>query len=105
MHWFGGGWGAMGVIWMVLMAALWVAIIVGIVYLIKWAVSGGRNANAAGMQPAGQVTSGESVVGETASKSGPEALRILEERYARGDINRDEFLERKADLSRRPLFP
>lgn len=93
MHWFGGGWGAMGAIWMILMAALWVAIIVGIVYLIKSALSGSRKASGAGPPPAGQAA-----VGETATKGSSEALRILEERYARGDIDRDEFLQRKADL-------
>jgi putative membrane protein len=30
------------------------------------------------------------------------ALRILEERYARGEIPRDEFLERRAILMRAP---
>lgn len=93
MHWFGGGWGAMGVFGMILMAALWVAIIVGVVYLIKAAVSGGRNANAASIPPAGQASAGE-----TAATRGPAALQVLEERYARGDIGRDEFLQRKADL-------
>lgn len=28
----------------------------------------------------------------------PQALRVLEERYARGEIGRDEFLERRAVL-------
>jgi uncharacterized membrane protein len=30
---------------------------------------------------------------------GSPALRILEERYARGDIDREEFLARKQDLT------
>lgn len=29
----------------------------------------------------------------------PTALELLEERYARGEINRDEFLERKRDIT------
>jgi putative membrane protein len=29
----------------------------------------------------------------------PAALDVLEERYARGEIGRDEFLEKKADIS------
>ena len=88
MHWFGGGWGAMGILGMALMAVVWVAIIVGVVYLIKWAVSGSRNATAASPPPAGQA----------AATRGTAALQVLEERYARGDIARDEFLQRKADL-------
>ena len=30
----------------------------------------------------------------------PTALELLEERYARGEINRDEFLEKKRDIVR-----
>jgi putative membrane protein len=43
--------------------------------------------------------------GPTAASS---AIRILEERYARGDISRDEFLERRAALigsAKAPLPP
>jgi len=33
------------------------------------------------------------------------ALRVLEERYARGEISREEFLERRAVLSGQGPFP
>jgi putative membrane protein len=33
---------------------------------------------------------------------GSRAIRLLEERYARGEISRDEFLERRAVLTRAP---
>ncbi|HEX2088809.1 MAG TPA: SHOCT domain-containing protein [Actinomycetota bacterium] len=35
----------------------------------------------------------------------PSALRILEERYASGEITREEFLERRAVLLREPSTP
>lgn len=37
----------------------------------------------------------------TARASGESAVRVLEERYARGEITRDEFLERRAVLGGR----
>ena len=37
--------------------------------------------------------------------SSSSAVRILEERYARGEISRDEFLERRAALSGSPKPP
>ena len=35
------------------------------------------------------------------SAASPSALSVLEERYARGEIDRDEFLQRKAVLQDR----
>jgi uncharacterized membrane protein len=39
----------------------------------------------------------------TARDSGGPAVRLLEERYARGELTREEFLERRAVLD--PTFP
>ncbi len=71
MGW-GGGWGVFGVIHMVLW---WVLIIVLIVFLLKWI--GQRGAERDGQDG---------------------AIRILRERYARGEIDKDEFDKRKRDL-------
>lgn len=71
MMWYGGGW---MVLWMALFWA-------GLVVLVFWAV---RSAN-----------------GEVRRTSRPEpgrALQILEERFARGEIDRDEFEERRSAL-------
>ena len=77
-----GGYGmGYGIGWfgMIITAVFWIAVIVGIVFLIRWLVvstgAGGREAR-------------------------PEdsALEILRKRYARGDINKDEFEEKKRDL-------
>ena len=37
--------------------------------------------------------------------SPPSAIRILEERYARGDISQEEFMERRAVLTDRARYP
>jgi putative membrane protein len=69
-HFF-GGWGALEL----LFGLVWVAFWVGVVFLIVRAVRRG------GGRP-----------------QGSSALRVLEERYARGEIDRDEFFERRAVL-------
>jgi putative membrane protein len=75
MHPMSWMWGAWGIGMMVVMLAFWGVIIVGIVLGIRWLLSVGR---------------------ETKSDS---ALEILRQRYARGEIDRDEFVAKKRDLS------
>ena len=70
------GWGmGFGMISMVL---FWILIILGIVILVRW-VAGGSAAS--GAPPA------------------KTALDILKERYARGEIDKREFDEKKRDLA------
>lgn len=73
------GWGGYGMGWFgsIIMAVFWVAVIVGIIFLIRWlAVSSGYGGRGAGDSP----------------------LEILKKRYARGDINKEEFEQKKKDL-------
>jgi len=74
----GGGYG-MGWFGSILMIAFWIAVIVGIVLLIRWLIISTRTTSHI-------MSSGES------------ALEILKKRYARGEINKEEFEERKRDL-------
>ena len=72
-----GGWG-MGWFGSIFMLVLSVLVIVGLVFLIRWLI---------------QTTKGGAEV-----TRGSRALDILKERYARGEINKEEFEEKKRDL-------
>jgi putative membrane protein len=77
-HHYGPGWGPGwwvigGFLWLV----FWVAVVVLIVALLR-----GRHRH-----PHGEDAPGS-----------PDAVRVLEDRYARGEISREEFLERRAVL-------
>ncbi len=75
MGW-GGDWG-MGIFGGLSMILWWVLVIVAVVLLVRWlsgtGVGGGR-------------------------PQGDSALTILRERYARGEIGKEEFESRKRDL-------
>jgi len=68
------GWMPMMGFGMLFMALFWVALIVGGVLMVKW------------------------LMGQGGASRGDSALEILKKRYARGEINKEEFDERKRDL-------
>jgi putative membrane protein len=90
VQWRGYDWGAgpgmmgygYGVPWFghILMVIFWVAIIVGIIFLIRWLAVASRTG------------------GPGLSHGGDSALDILKKRYARGEIDKQEFEEKKKDL-------
>ena len=69
MGWFG----------MIFMTIFWVLVIVGLVFLIRWLI---------------QTTKGEKGITRGSSST----LDILKERYAKGEINKEEFEIIKRDL-------
>ena len=78
-RWMMGDWG-MGWFGMIFMIIFWGLIIVGLVSLIRWLI---------------QNTSGK---GQTGVRTGSNAMDILKERYAKGEISRDEFESMKKDI-------
>lgn len=72
------------------MIALWVALIVGIIVLVIWLVRSMQH----GTVHAGGVGAVGTVVGAVEPP-----LDILKKRYARGEIDKAEFEEKKKDLS------
>ncbi len=76
MGWeFGMGWFGL-----IMMGVFWILIVVAIIFLIRWLVASSRAGN--------HVQNPE----ET-------ALEILKKRYARGEINKEEFEEKRRDLT------
>ncbi len=75
----GWGWGGFSPWWGVAMILFWLLVIVGIVLLVLWLFRQGAP-TAAGP------------IGER------RALEILRERYARGEITRDEYEQMRRDL-------
>jgi len=71
---WGGGWGwGMGFGW-IFMILFWALILLGIVTLAKW------------------------VLTAASGSSGKRPLEILKERYARGEITRDQYEQMRRDL-------
>lgn len=78
-HWM-MNWGyGMGWLWPLFMLVFWIAVIAGVVFLIRWLI-----------------TSADQRVRGTAP--GESALEVLKKRYARGEIDKKEFEEKKKDL-------
>ncbi|MEE9557640.1 MAG: SHOCT domain-containing protein [Candidatus Adiutricales bacterium] len=65
---------------MVMMLAFWGLVMVALFFFIKWMI---------------QATKGQT----NNQTAGARALDILMERYARGEIEREEYEEKKADLN------
>ena len=67
-------WGGWGLGW-IFMIVFWGLLIAGLIFLIRW------------------------LVGMTRSRKEESALDILKKRYARGEIDQEEFEKRKKDIS------
>ena len=74
MHPMWGAWGLWGIGMMVVMFVFWGLVIAGLVLGIRWLVTQGRDSRS------------------------DRALAILRERYARGEINKEEFEAKRRDL-------
>lgn len=76
MNGWNGGWGNGSFIWGIFSIIMQIAVIVGVIYLIVYLVNANKNSH-----------HGES-----------NAMEILKERYARGEISDEEYEEKKKKL-------
>jgi putative membrane protein len=79
------GFGGMGWIWMILGLVITIGVIVGLVLLVVWAV---------------RRMSGNSTQSTTQVGSGQSARDIVQARYAKGEISREEYQQILSDLGR-----
>lgn len=77
MYWTNGGWWMMGLGW-IFMVSIWALVILAVVAMLRWL----------GMPWGGR--------GGTQHKT---PLDILKERYARGEIDREEYEQKRRDLA------
>ena len=86
MHPWGGGMmmGGMGWVGMVFQIVFWIVLLVVLGLLIKWLLQGPTRDQGQG--------------GAAGGGSQGRALEILKERYARGEIDKEEFEQKKRDL-------
>jgi putative membrane protein len=92
MHNWDGGWGAGG--WLLMgfgMLLFWALVVIGVVWLVRYTAAGQRTRS-----------DRSSERGEVLDKRfgpPPNARDILDERYARGEINDDEYRARRDTLA------
>lgn len=83
-HMWETGWGWLGIVGMILNMLLWLALLVGVVVLI---VSATRRSRSSGPR-----------YGDRATRDDLTPREILQQRYARGEITREQYFEMVADL-------
>jgi putative membrane protein len=95
MVWGDGHMGAAGWVGMAFMVVFWILVVIGLFYLILHLV---RRSQEGPYAPSGMQGMG----GPEAGPKKSSAMQMLEERYAKGEINRDEFIQRRDDLLGKP---
>lgn len=80
MGWYGWGNQTMGPWWGIGMALFWIAVLAGLVGFVVWLVRAGSPAAAASGGPSSR------------------AEELLKERYARGELTREEYERMRQDL-------
>jgi putative membrane protein len=85
---FDGGFGVIAIVWLLVRLAFWGLIIGGIILGIRWLIRQERNSR---LPPAAGPAAGASPA--------EDPIEVLRHRYARGEIDEEEFERRRKTLS------
>lgn len=88
------GFGVLAIFWVLLGLAFWVLVVVGIVLAIRWLIRADR---ASRLGPPPGVAPGPAAPGAVSRPEDP--LEILRQRYARGEIDEEEYERRRTTLT------
>jgi len=85
---FEGGFGVFALVWLLVVVGFWVLVIAALVLGVRWLIRQNSQDRHAGPPPAG-------LTGPTAA----DPLEVLRHRYARGEIDEEEYERRRKTLS------
>ena len=94
-NYYGAAFGFFGIGW-ILVILFWILVILAIVTVLRWIFGHGK------MHGYGcrcyKCEEKENMMREGAARRDDEYMRILKERYARGEMNKEDFEQKKRDL-------
>jgi len=101
---FINGFGWLGVVWLVVSIAFWVVIAILVVLAVRWLIRADRNSRLGpppGTPPPGTPPAGPpgAALGWGPAPRPDDPLEILRQRYARGEIDDEEYERRRRTLS------
>jgi putative membrane protein len=99
---FDGGFGIVALIWLLIVVAFWVLVIAGLVLGVRWLIRAERNSRNPNPPASGSPSGAPSGAGAPTLQPDPrphDPLEILRQRYARGEIDEDEYERRRRTLS------
>lgn len=90
----GGGFGILALVWIAVIVAFWVLIIAGLFYGVRWLIRADRGTRLT-PPPAGPDAGG----GHQTGPKPEDPLEVLRLRYARGEIDEEEYERRRRTLT------